>query len=184
MRRPLSRLGRIAHGLRTAADPKFPIDIDGVTQIAQQCNTKKEASKLAQEMSQHLYLCSLLNDLTAQYGPVVRQAKVIGVLDEAFDVLVPDFGIEKRVHIDQMPIEVRATAPCECAALTSRQNHVHDEHSNELKIYWKPGVNGTLAPFAFSAVSDQVAQSSSGSRTTLATPISFRCDNSQSNTPN
>jgi protein SSD1 len=93
---------------RTAGDAKFPIDIDGMTQIAQQCNTKKEAAKLAQEMSQHLYLCTLINDLNAQYGPVVRQAKVINVLDEAFDVLVPDFGIEKRVHIDQMPIEVRA----------------------------------------------------------------------------
>jgi protein SSD1 len=37
---------------------------------------------------------------------VVRQAKVVGVLDAAFDVLVPEFGIEKRVHVDQMPIDV------------------------------------------------------------------------------
>jgi protein SSD1 len=36
----------------------------------------------------------------------VRQAKVVGVLDAAFDVLVPEFGIEKRVHVDQMPIDV------------------------------------------------------------------------------
>jgi hypothetical protein len=28
-------------------------------------------------------------------------------LESAFDVLVPGFGIEKRVHVDQMPIEVR-----------------------------------------------------------------------------
>jgi protein SSD1 len=27
-------------------------------------------------------------------------------LDAAFDVLVPEFGIEKRVHVDQMPIDV------------------------------------------------------------------------------
>ena len=31
---------------------------------------------------------------------------VINVLDAAFDVLVPEFGIEKRVHVDQMPIDV------------------------------------------------------------------------------
>jgi len=37
---------------------------------------------------------------------VIRQAKVIGVLDAAFDVLIPEFGIEKRVHVDQMPIDV------------------------------------------------------------------------------
>lgn len=48
----------------------------------------------------------LISDLTQRYGPVIRQAKVINVLDAAFDVLVPEFGIEKRVHVDQMPIDV------------------------------------------------------------------------------
>jgi len=41
-------------------------------------------------------------------------------LDAAFDVLVPEFGIEKRVHVDQMPID----------------NHVFDEHTRTLQIYW------------------------------------------------
>lgn len=63
-------------------------------------------AKLAQEQSAHLYLCLMISDLTQRYGPVVRQAKVVGVLDAAFDVIVPEFGIEKRVHIDQIPIEV------------------------------------------------------------------------------
>jgi len=85
-----------------AADTRFNMDTEGVSQVAQQCNAKKDASKLAQEQSQHLYLCVLIANLTQQYGPVRRNAKVIGVLDEAFDVLVPDFGIEKRVHIDQV----------------------------------------------------------------------------------
>jgi protein SSD1 len=62
---------------------------------------------LAEEQSAHLYLCHLIADLTQRYGPVIRQATVVGVLDAAFDVLIPEFGIEKRVHIDQMPIEVR-----------------------------------------------------------------------------
>ena len=53
-----------------------------------------------------MFLCVLVSNLTSRYGPVVRQAKVIGVLDAAFDVLVPEFGIEKRVHVDQMPIDV------------------------------------------------------------------------------
>jgi len=67
-----------------------------------------------------LYLCVLISDLTQRYGPVVRQARVVGVLDAAFDVLVPEFGIEKRVHVDQMPID----------------NHVFDEHTRTLQIYW------------------------------------------------
>ena len=65
---------------------------------------------MAQAQSTHLYLCVLISDLTQRYGPVIRQAVVINVLDAAFDVLVPEFGIEKRVHVDQMPIDVRAKA--------------------------------------------------------------------------
>ena len=59
-----------------------------------------------------MYLCILISDLTQRYGPVIRQARVVGVLDAAFDVLVPEFGIEKRVHVDQMPIDVRSSFPC------------------------------------------------------------------------
>lgn len=68
--------------------------------------SKRDSAKLAQEQSTHLYLCMLIHDLTQRYGPVIREAKVVGVLDAAFDVLVPEFGIEKRVHVDQMPIDV------------------------------------------------------------------------------
>lgn len=63
-------------------------------------------ARLAQDQSAHLYLCLLISDLTQRYGPVIRQATVVGVLDAAFDVVVPEFSIEKRVHIDQIPIDV------------------------------------------------------------------------------
>ncbi|KAG1761105.1 hypothetical protein EDD22DRAFT_986712 [Suillus occidentalis] len=49
-------------------------------------------------------------------------SKVVGIIDAAFDVLVPEFGIEKRVHTDQMPIDI--------------DSHVYDEHEHTLKIYW------------------------------------------------
>ncbi|EPQ59425.1 RNB-domain-containing protein [Gloeophyllum trabeum ATCC 11539] len=101
-------------------DPKFAMDRDAVAKIAQQCNIKKDSASLAQEQSAHLFLCVLISDLTHRYGPVVRQARVVGVLDAAFDVYVPEFGIEKRVHVDQMPID----------------NHVYDEHTHTLQIYW------------------------------------------------
>lgn len=68
--------------------------------------SKRDSASLAQEQSAHLFLCVLISDLTQRYGPVVRQATVVGVLDAAFDVLVAEFGIEKRVHVDQMPIDV------------------------------------------------------------------------------
>lgn len=111
--------------LQGGADLKFTMDRDAVAKVAQQCNmcvlsseptqrrlnapvySKRDSARLAQEQSAHLFLCVLIADLTQKYGPVVRPAKVVGVLDAAFDVLIPEFGIEKRVHIDQMPIDVR-----------------------------------------------------------------------------
>jgi len=111
------QLESVLHG---GAEPKFTMDRDAVAKVAQQCNIKRDSAALAQEQSTHLFLCVLIADLTQRYGPVVRQAKVVGVLDAAFDVLVPEFGIEKRVHVDQMPID----------------NHVYDEHSHMLQIYW------------------------------------------------
>jgi hypothetical protein len=47
-----------------------------------------EGAKLAQDQSVHLYLCMLIHDLTQKYGPVVREARVTGVLDQAFDVVI------------------------------------------------------------------------------------------------
>lgn len=101
-------------------------------------NSKKDSAKLAQEQSAHLFLCVLISDLTQRYGPVVRPAKVVGVLDAAFDVLIPEFGIEKRVHIDQMPIDVRPFHHLNSDAFTHLlvQNHVYDEHAHALQIYW------------------------------------------------
>ncbi|KAF9057619.1 hypothetical protein BJ165DRAFT_1335477 [Panaeolus papilionaceus] len=106
--------------LQGGAEAKFTMDRDAVAKVAQQCNIKRDSATLAQEQSTHLFLCVLISDLTQRYGPVIRQAKVVGVLDSAFDVLVPEFGIEKRVHVDQMPID----------------NHVYDEHTHTLQIYW------------------------------------------------
>ena len=83
-----------------------------------------------------MYLCVLISDLTHKYGPVVRQARVVGVLDAAFDVLVPEFGIEKRVHVDQMPIDVSERGSLAQIPLICPQNHVFDEHTRTLQIYW------------------------------------------------
>ncbi|KAK8854520.1 hypothetical protein IAR55_003259 [Kwoniella newhampshirensis] len=101
-------------------DVKFHMDRDQVAKCAQQCNMKKQSAKLAEEQSVHLYLCMLIHDLTERYGPVIREAKVTGVLDAAFDVVIPEFGIEKRVHVDKMPVE----------------NVVYDEHKDVLSLYW------------------------------------------------
>ncbi|KAK4687107.1 protein SSD1, partial [Tremellales sp. Uapishka_1] len=101
-------------------DVKFHMDRDQVAKCAQQCNMKKQSAKLAEDQSVHLYLCMLIHDLTERYGPVIREGRVTGVLDAAFDVVIPEFGIEKRVHVDKMPVE----------------NTVFDEHKDVLSLYW------------------------------------------------
>lgn len=105
--------------------PRFGLDAEAVSKIAQTCNMRKDAAKLAQEQSAHLFLCVLISDLTAKYGPVIRQGTVIGVLDEAFDVMVQEFGIEKRVHADNIPTE----------------RIEYDAQANSLELHWKKGVN-------------------------------------------
>ncbi|TIA87337.1 hypothetical protein E3P99_03241 [Wallemia hederae] len=107
------------------AEKGFNMERETIAKIAQQCNIKKEAAKQAQESSQHLYLCLLISDLTKRYGPVVRQATVIGVLDRAFDVLVNDMGIEKRVHVDQIPVD----------------DHKYNDEAKTLDLHWKKGVD-------------------------------------------
>jgi protein SSD1 len=89
-----------------------PILLYSLSSLDDRCDySKRDSAQLAEEQSAHLFLCILIADLTQRYGPVIRQAKVVGVLDAAFDVLIPEFGIEKRVHVDQMPIEVRYPLP-------------------------------------------------------------------------
>ncbi|KAL7422501.1 Translational repressor [Cryptotrichosporon argae] len=104
----------------TSGDVKFIMDRDQVAKCAQQCNIKKQGAKQAEDQSVHLYLCLLVNDLTERYGPVIREGRVTAVLDHAFDVLIPEFGIEKRVHADKMPLD----------------NLIYDEHRNALTLYW------------------------------------------------
>ncbi|GAA5906681.1 mRNA-binding translational repressor SSD1 [Sporobolomyces salmoneus] len=120
------QLASSSPGGLVGADPKFSLDTETVAKIAQVCNTKKEAARLAQEQSQHLFLCVLISDLTKRYGPVICTATVIGVLDQAYDVLVPEFGqLEKRLRIADLPTE----------------SFMYDEHTNSLTIYWKKGVD-------------------------------------------
>nr|ODN86223.1 hypothetical protein L203_04341 [Cryptococcus depauperatus CBS 7841] len=99
---------------------KFLMDRDQVAKAAQQCNMKKQSAELAEEQSIHLFLCMLIRDLTERYGPVIREARVTNVLETAFDVIVPEFGVEKRVHVDKMPVETA----------------VYDEHNDVLSLYW------------------------------------------------
>ncbi|KAK9729367.1 hypothetical protein K7432_000332 [Basidiobolus ranarum] len=84
---------------------EFQLPADKIQKIADNCNTKKDAAKNAQEMSSHIYLAVYLYNLTQSHGPIVCNAVVIDVVEKGFDVLVPEFGIEQRIYIDKLPVE-------------------------------------------------------------------------------
>ncbi|KAF9081868.1 hypothetical protein BGX23_000361 [Mortierella sp. AD031] len=101
-------------------DNKFYLSKESCQKSANHCNIKKDAAKLAQEQSSHVYLSVLLRNLTEASGPVIRDAVVVQVLDASFDVLVPEYGLEKRVYVDQLPLE----------------RHAWNGNTETLRLFW------------------------------------------------
>ncbi|KAI9486448.1 MAG: hypothetical protein EXX96DRAFT_473668 [Benjaminiella poitrasii] len=98
---------------------------NAVQKAAGHCNERKEAAKNAQDMNIQLYLAHYLHMLEVETEkPIVCTAIVTQVLKDAFDILVPEYGLEKRIHVDSLPIE----------------KFVVDAQKNHLFIYWKEGV--------------------------------------------
>ncbi|OZJ02681.1 hypothetical protein BZG36_04053 [Bifiguratus adelaidae] len=124
---PLSRYADIVvHRQLQAAlegEKRFYLDRDTVQKTAAYCNTKMANAKLAEEASKQLYLSKYLEDLTSNRGLVTRQAIVMAVLEQAFDIVVPDFGLERRVHLDNLPLKASK----------------FDAASYELTLSWEKG---------------------------------------------
>ncbi|KAF9916129.1 hypothetical protein BX616_004542 [Lobosporangium transversale] len=113
----------IVHRLLEASltgDSKVYLNKEACQKCANHCNLKKDAAKLAEEQSSHLYLSVLLRKMTEQKGMVIREGIVVQILDTAFDVMVTEFGLEKRVHLDQLPLE----------------RYSWNESTETLKLYW------------------------------------------------
>ncbi|CAO3651245.1 unnamed protein product [Mucor fragilis] len=96
-----------------------------VTTAASHCNERKEGAKNSQDMNIQLYLAHYLHMLETQHKkPVICAAIVTQVLKDCFEILVPEYGLEKRVHMDALPIE----------------KFVYDPHKTALAAYWKEGI--------------------------------------------
>ncbi|KAL1921716.1 uncharacterized protein VTP21DRAFT_10358 [Calcarisporiella thermophila] len=83
-----------------AGEKRFYLDKEAISKTAEQCNAREEMARHALRASHHLHLCAYLSR-----EPITCDALVMAVEAEAFDVLVPRYGVEKRVHLDQMPLE-------------------------------------------------------------------------------
>lgn len=100
-------------------------DIENLVKTVESCNTKKESAQNAQEQSIHIEACRAM-DKTRQEanGDLISEGIVLCVYESAFDVLIPEWGFEKRVHCDQLPLK---------KAEFRKEKRI-------LELYWEKGV--------------------------------------------
>ena len=105
-----------------ANDTPSRADTESIAKTAQQCTVREAAAARAAAQSAHLYLCQLLRD----EAPLVRRrAIVMSIAPHSFDVLVPSLAVEKRVHLDCLPLDA---------------SH-WDAVTRTLTLTWRPGMD-------------------------------------------
>ncbi|KAF2869797.1 cell wall biogenesis protein phosphatase Ssd1 [Massariosphaeria phaeospora] len=104
---------------------EFTEDIEVLAKTAEMCNTKKDSAHAAQEQSVHIEACRKLDKKREEMGgDLISEGIVLCVYESAFDVLIPEFGFEKRVHCDQLPLKKAE----------------FDKNTRLLELYWEKGV--------------------------------------------
>ncbi|KAH3672747.1 hypothetical protein WICMUC_004153 [Wickerhamomyces mucosus] len=104
---------------------KKSTDLEWLKMTAEYCNFKKDCAKNSQDQSIHLLLSKVLNSMSKSAGQLIVYGWVLQVYESSFDVYIPEFGIEKRVHGDQLPLK-----KCE-----------FNNKSSTLELYWEKGVD-------------------------------------------
>lgn len=100
-------------------------DLDSLKAITDYCNFKKDCASYAQEQAIHLLLSQTINGLSRTAGQLLCMGTVVQVYESSFDVFIPEFGVEKRVHGDQLPL-VKAE---------------FDKVNRILELFWEEGVD-------------------------------------------
>lgn len=104
---------------------EFSEDIETLAKTAEMCNTKKDSAHSAQEQSVHIESCRKMDKVRQDLGgDLISEGIVLCVYESAFDVLIPEFGFEKRVHCDQLPLKKAE----------------FDKNKRLLELYWEKGV--------------------------------------------
>ncbi|KAI0388816.1 hypothetical protein F5Y17DRAFT_451478 [Xylariaceae sp. FL0594] len=90
----------------SAGSIEYNDDVDALEKIAEGCNIKKESAQNAQEQSIHIEACRVMDHRRQEAnGDLISEGIVLCVYESAFDVLIPEYGFEKRVHCDQLPLK-------------------------------------------------------------------------------
>ncbi|KAK4127607.1 RNB-domain-containing protein [Parathielavia appendiculata] len=100
-------------------------DLENLVKTVEACNTKKESAQNAQEQSVHIEACRAMDKKRQEVnGDLISEGIVICVYESAFDVIIPEWGFEKRVHCDQLPLK---------KAEFRKEKRI-------LELYWEKGV--------------------------------------------
>ncbi|EGY17671.1 SSD1 protein [Verticillium dahliae VdLs.17] len=104
---------------------EYTEDLENLVKTIESCNTKKDSAQNAQEQSIHIESCRDMDKKRQEVnGDLITEGIVICVYESAFDVLIPEWGFEKRVHCDQLPLK---------KAEFRKEKRV-------LELYWEKGV--------------------------------------------
>lgn len=104
---------------------EFTDDVEALHKTSESCNTKKDSAQSAQEQSVHIESCRIMDKKREELGSdFISEGIVLCVYESAFDVLIPEYGFEKRVHCDQLPLK----------KAEFRKNE------RVLELYWEKGV--------------------------------------------
>ena len=135
---------------------EYTEDADVLAKTAEQCNTKKDSAMNAQEQSVHIESCRIMDKKRQELNDdLISEGIVICVYESAFDVLIPEYGFEKRVHCDQLPLKKAE----------------FDKNKRVLELYWEKGVpssayipedergSGSLRPGSLSQRGGSMSQS-------------------------
>ncbi|KAL1973556.1 hypothetical protein VTN31DRAFT_6191 [Thermomyces dupontii] len=103
----------------------FTDDVEALAKLADQCNNKTDSAHNAQEQSVHIEACRVMDKKRTEIGgDLISEGVVLCVYESAFDVLIPEYGFEKRVHCDQLPLK--------------KAEFRKDERV--LELYWEKGI--------------------------------------------
>ncbi|OAA58957.1 Ribonuclease II/R [Niveomyces insectorum RCEF 264] len=104
---------------------EYAEDLEALVKTIESCNIKKDSAQNAQEQSVHIDSCRIMDKKRLEVnGDLISEGIVICVYESAFDVLIPEWGFEKRVHCDQLPLK---------KAEFRKEKRV-------LELYWEKGV--------------------------------------------
>lgn len=91
----------------------FFMEPEIVQKTAHHCNVKARAAENANEQTQHMFLSYYLANNSGATTNRIEDAIVVGVQDGAFDVIVPNLGLERRIHTINLPLKSNTFSPSE-----------------------------------------------------------------------